>query len=61
VGLELLRKGVELEPRNVAYQMDLAKVYEELGMPSNAQRVYERVLQLDKNHADAAKALKKLK
>ena len=61
VGLELLRKAVELEPRNVEYTMDLAKAYEELGMPSNAVRAYERVLHLDSKRSVAAKALKRLR
>ncbi len=61
VGLELLRKAVELEARNVEYTMDLAKAYEELGMPSNAVRAYERVLYLDTKRSAAAKALKRLK
>ncbi len=61
VGLELLRKAVEFEPRNVEYTMDLAKAYEELGMPSNAVRAFERVLHLDSKRSDAAKALKRLK
>ncbi len=61
VGLELLRKAVELEPRNVEYTLDLARAYEELGMPSNAVRAFERVLHLDSKKSEAAKALKRLK
>ncbi len=61
VGLELLRKAVELEPRNVEYTLDLARAYEELGMPSNAVRAYERVLHLDSKKSEAAKALKRLR
>lgn len=61
VGLELLRKAVELEARNVEYTMDLARAYEELGMPSNAVRAFERVLYLDSKRSEAAKALKRLK
>jgi len=61
VGLELLRKAVELEPRNIGYTLDLAKAYEELGMPSNAVRAYERVLHLDSKRSVATKALKRLK
>jgi curved DNA-binding protein CbpA len=61
VGLELLRKAVELEPRNLGYTVDLAKAYEELGMPSNAARAWERVQHLDSKHSEAAKALKRLK
>lgn len=61
VGLELLRKAVELESRNVDYTLDLAKAYEGLGMPSNAVRAYERVLHLDSRRSEAAKALKRLK
>jgi curved DNA-binding protein CbpA len=61
VGLELLRKAVELESRNIDYTLDLAKAYEGLGMPSNAVRAYERVLHLDSRRSEAAKALKRLK
>ncbi len=61
VGLEQLRKAVELESRNVPYIMDLAAAYADLGMPSNAVRAYERVLQMDKKNSAATKALKKLK
>jgi Flp pilus assembly protein TadD len=61
VGLELLRKAVELESRNIEYTMDLAQAYEGLGMPSNAVRAYERVLHLDSRRSEAAKALKRLK
>jgi curved DNA-binding protein CbpA len=61
VGLELLRKAVELEPRNVEYTLDLARGYEELGMPSNAVRAFERVLHLDSKRSEAAKALRRLK
>ena len=61
VGLELLRKAVEFEPRNVEYTLDLARAYEELGMPSNAIRAFERVLHLDSKKSEAAKALKRLK
>ena len=61
VGLELLRKAVEFEPRNVEYTLDLARAYEELGMPSNAIRAFERVLHLDSMKSEAAKALKRLK
>ena len=61
VGLELLRKAVELEPRNVEYTLDLARAYEELGMPSNAVRAFERVLHLDSKKSEAAKALRRLK
>ena len=61
VGLEQLRKAVELESRNVPYIMDLAGAYADIGMPSNAVRAYERVLQMDKKNSLAQKALKKLK
>jgi curved DNA-binding protein CbpA len=61
VGLEQLKKAVELESRNIPYTMDLAAAYADLGMPSNAVRAYERVLQMDKKHSAAAKALKKLR
>ena len=61
VGLELLRKAVELEPRNVNYNIELARAYDELGMPSNAIRAFERVLHLDRKNSEATKSLKRLK
>ncbi len=59
--LELLRKAVEFEARNVEYNLELAAVYADLGMTSRAQSVYERVLKLDKKNSRATKALKRLK
>jgi len=61
VGLELLRTAVEHEPRNTDYNLELARVYEQMGMPSNALRSFERVLQLEKKNSEASKALKRLK
>ena len=61
VALELLRKAVELEPRNVEYTLDLARTYEDLGMKTNAVRAYERVLRVDSKRSEASKALRKLK
>ncbi len=61
VGLELLRTAVEFEPRNVNYNLELARVYEQMGRPSKAQRTFERVLQLDKKNSEAGKALKRLR
>jgi len=61
VGLELLRKAVELEPRSVNYNIELARAYDELGMPSNAIRAFERVLHLDRKNSEATKALKRLR
>jgi len=61
VGLELLKKAVEAEPRSVEYTLDLATAYAELAMPSNAVRAFERVLHLDPKNSKAAKALRRLK
>ncbi|MCO4772393.1 MAG: DnaJ domain-containing protein [Deltaproteobacteria bacterium] len=61
VGLELLRKAVEYEPRNLNYNLALGRVYEELGMATYAQRTFERVLQLDKKNSEATKALRRLR
>jgi curved DNA-binding protein CbpA len=61
VALELLRKAVELEPRNVDFTMDLARAYEDLGMKTNAARAYERVLKVDSKRSDASKALRRLR
>lgn len=61
VALELLRRAVELEPRNVEFTMDLAAAYEEAGMKTNAVRAYERVLKMDSKRSVASKALRRLK
>lgn len=61
VALELLRKAVELEPRNVEFTVDLAAAYEEAGMKTNAVRAYERVLKMDSKRSVASKALRRLK
>ena len=61
VGLELLKKAVEAEPRSVEYTLDLANAYAEMAMPSNAVRAFERVLHLDPKNSTAAKALRRLK
>ena len=61
VGVELLRKAIEFEPRNVNYNLELARVYEQMGRPSKAQRTFERVLQLDKKNSEAGKAIKRLR
>lgn len=61
VALELLRKAVELEPRNVEFTVDLAAAYEEAGMKTNAVRAYERVLKMDSKRSVANKALRRLK
>ncbi len=61
VALELMRKAVELEPRNVDFTMDLAQAYENLGMKSNAVRAFERVLKVDPKRSEASKALRRLK
>ncbi len=59
--IDLLRRAVEVEPARLEFVMDLARSYEEVGMPSNAVRAFERVLQLDARNAEAAKALKRLR
>ena len=59
--VEYLKRAAEVEPNKIEYQVDLGKAYDELGMPSNALRVFERILQLDGKHALATKMVKKLK
>ncbi|MCK6530539.1 MAG: DnaJ domain-containing protein [Polyangiaceae bacterium] len=59
--IDLLRRAVEVEGGRMEYVLDLARAYEEVGMPSNAVRAFERVAQLDPRNAEAAKALKRLR
>lgn len=60
-GMENLKQAVALEPRSVDFLLSLAAAYEQVGMPRNALREYEKVLGLEKNHDTAMRALKRLK
>lgn len=60
-GMENLKQAVVLEPRNLEFLLSLAAAYEQVGMPRNALREYEKVISLEKNHDTAMRALKRLK
>ncbi|MFM7202146.1 MAG: DnaJ domain-containing protein [Myxococcota bacterium] len=60
-GMENLKQAVVLEPRNLEFLLSLAAAYEQVGMPRNALREYEKVISLEKNHDTALRALKRLK
>ncbi len=59
--IELLRTAVEKEPRNVEYILELARAYETVGMPSNALKAFERVLEIESGNAEAKKGVKRLR
>ncbi len=60
-GIEQLKLAVEHEPKNVEYRLTLAKAFEEMDMPLNAKREYERVLAIDKSNQEAQKAARRLR
>lgn len=60
-GLENLKQAVQYEGRNVEYLLALAQAYEQVGMPRNALREYEKIVTIEKGHDIAVKALKRLK
>lgn len=59
--VEHLKHAVDLEPNNVAFLTDLGLAYDELGMPSNALRVFEKILTIEPKNSTATKLVKKLK
>ena len=56
--LDMYRKAVMKEPRNIDYRLALAELYEKLGMRQNAQREVRLVLEQDAKH-EKGKALQK--
>lgn len=60
-GLENLKLAVQYDARNVEYLLALAQAYEQVGMPRNALREYEKIVTIEKGHDIAVKALKRLK
>lgn len=55
-----LRQSVELEPFGLEALEELARLYEKIGDPRAAWRVYHRIVSLEPDHARAAEKTKKL-
>ena len=55
-----LRQSVELEPFGLEALEELAKLYEKIGDPRAAWRVYHRIVSLEPDHARASDKTKKL-
>ncbi|MGQ9699405.1 MAG: tetratricopeptide repeat protein, partial [Armatimonadota bacterium] len=59
--IEHLRKAADLMPRSVATRVDLASVYEKAGRTQDAIQMYNEVLKLDAQNAQATEALRRLR
>lgn len=54
------QEAILLEPNNVAYRIQLAKLYRDLGLPKRAQGELERALKLDPRNTEAQGLLAEL-
>lgn len=59
--LEALKMGHQYDPKNVDTLLKLADAYEQVKMPRNALREFEKVLLIKKGHDEAEKAVRRLK
>jgi curved DNA-binding protein CbpA len=59
--MKLLRRAVELSPRNVRIRLSLADFYHEQGLLANARREYEEVLRIEPGNGDAKAGLKRVR
>ncbi len=59
--IELLRMAVEKEPNRMEFLVELAKAYENVGMPTSALKAFERASHIDPQNDDVKKALKRLR
>ncbi len=59
--VELYRKAVTKEPRNIEYSLVLAEVYEGLGLMENARRLAILATAIDRNHTGAKALAKRLR
>lgn len=59
--VDLYRKAVQKEPRNIEYCLALAEVYDGLGLKENARRLAIVANAIDRNHAGAKALAKKLR
>jgi curved DNA-binding protein CbpA len=58
--LQHFRQATVLDPNHIDTRMALGQLYAELGLKVNAQAQFERVLAIDRGHAEAKAALKAL-
>jgi tetratricopeptide (TPR) repeat protein len=59
-GLVELEAAVQLEPGNISYKFELAKIFRALGQIEGAKALYESVLVVDPDNAAALTALEQL-
>ncbi len=59
--VEMYRKAVAKDPKNVEYAMALAELYDVIGLKENARRLVGTALTLDKNHVGAKALARKLR
>ena len=60
-GVELARHAVQLDNRNAAYRLTLARAYDKAGMKTSAQGEARRALELEPNNDEAKQLHKDLK
>ena len=51
---EILLKAAEMKPDQVEYQVELARLYERIGLPQRAYVIWRQALALDPKHKEAA-------
>jgi curved DNA-binding protein CbpA len=59
--VEMYRKAVAKDPKNVEYAVALAELYDVIGLKENARRLVGTALTLDKNHVGAKALARKLR
>jgi len=59
--VEMYRKAVAKDPKNVEYALALAELYDVIGLKENARRLVGIALTLDKNHVGAKSLARKLR
>ena len=59
--VEMYRKAVAKDPKNIEYALALAELYDVIGLKENARRLVGIALTLDKNHVGAKALARKLR
>ena len=59
--LSHMRQAIVLSPDTIEFRMGIAELFADLGLKINARAQYEKVLSLEKGHADAKAGLKALR
>jgi curved DNA-binding protein CbpA len=59
--LKHMRQAIVLSPDTIEFRMGIAELFADLGLKINARAQYEKVLTLEKGHADAKAGLKALR